>query len=288
MPWFRLDDSFHSHPKVIAAGNEAIGLYVRCGTYAAQHLTDGFIPENIAILYGASEIRSRGDDAAAGTETLAETLVRTKLWRRTRGGWRMPDFLDYNFSREEVTNKRKVRAEAGRKGGLASGKARSKPEANRSPLVEPPARPGPSPPQTQTPTNTGDHSSGGSTSPGTRRRGTRLPDNWLPTRELVGWARQEFPHVDSRYETDKFRDYWHAKAGATATKLDWAKTWKNWIRKAAEQNHSKPSRQAETDEMFGDAMHLARKLDAQEAENDPRRNGIAHPLRQSALPAAGD
>ena len=143
MPWFRLDDSFHSHPKVIAAGNEAAGLYVRCGTYAAQHLTDGFIPEHIALLYGAAEIRSRGDAAPDGTETLAETLVRTRLWRRARGGWRMPDFLTYNPSKKEVVDKRKVRAEAGRLGGLASGKTRSKREAFASPVLEPPARPDP-------------------------------------------------------------------------------------------------------------------------------------------------
>src|SRR5260370_42609765 len=86
MPWFRLDEGFHSHPKVLKAGNEATGLYVRCGTYAAEHLTDGHIPGHIAVLYGAAEIRSRGDAAQGGTETLGETLVRTKLWRRTRGG----------------------------------------------------------------------------------------------------------------------------------------------------------------------------------------------------------
>lgn len=160
MPWFRLDDSFHSHPKVVAAGNEAIGLYVRCGSYAAQHLTDGFVPDEVALLYGSRE--------------LADTLVRTKLWRRARGGWRMPDYLDYNPSREQVVDKQKARAEAGRKGGLASGrsrqnrdtaldhpltiegpvdnssssshsgtdqrKRRSKPEANASPIVEPPSR----------------------------------------------------------------------------------------------------------------------------------------------------
>ena len=130
MPWFRLDDSFHSHPKVIAAGNEAIGLYVRCGAYAAQHLTDGFIPEHVALLYGSA--------------TLADTLVQTKLWRRARGGWRMPDYLDFNPSREQVVDKRKVRAEAGRKGGVASGKSRSKHEANGSGLLEPPSRPVPS------------------------------------------------------------------------------------------------------------------------------------------------
>ena len=115
MPWFRLEDSFHSHPKVIRAGNEATGLFVRCGTYAAEHLTDGFIPEHIAILYGAAEIRSRGDAAPPGTETLAETLVRVKLWRRTRGGWRMPDYLDYNPSKEAVDNDRKQKAERQRR-----------------------------------------------------------------------------------------------------------------------------------------------------------------------------
>jgi hypothetical protein len=101
MPWFRLEDSFHSHPKVLRAGNEAIGLYVRCGTYAAQHLTDGFIPEHIALLYG--------------DETLVETLVQTKLWRRTRGGWRMPDFLDFNPSKEAVDKDRKGKAERQRR-----------------------------------------------------------------------------------------------------------------------------------------------------------------------------
>jgi hypothetical protein len=97
VPWFRLDDSFHSHPKVIAAGNEAVGLYVRCGTYAAQHSTDGFIPEQVALLYG--------------TQKLADTLVRAKLWRRVRGGWRMPDYLDYNPSKEAVDKERKAAAE---------------------------------------------------------------------------------------------------------------------------------------------------------------------------------
>src|SRR5215469_2418786 len=115
MPWFRLDDTFHSHPKILAAGNEATGLYVRCGTYAAQHLTDGFIPENTALLYGASKIRSRGDDATPGTETLAETLVRVKLWRRVRGGWRMPDYLDYNPSKQAVDKERKAAAERQRR-----------------------------------------------------------------------------------------------------------------------------------------------------------------------------
>lgn len=101
MPWFRIEDSFHSHPKVIKAGNEAAGLYVRCGSYAAQHLTDGFIPEHVALLYGTPE--------------LAEALVQAKLWRRAKGGWRMPDYLDYNPSKEAVDKDRAGKAERQRR-----------------------------------------------------------------------------------------------------------------------------------------------------------------------------
>lgn len=158
MPWFRLDDSFDTHPKILMAGNEAIGLYIRCGTYAARNLTDGAVPRDIAVLYGAETPRTLSDGC---TETLAGTLVRSGLWHRARTGWIIHDYLDYNPSREEVLSKRKIRAEAGRIGGVASGKARSKPEAKRSPSVEPPARPGL--------TNTG------LTEPGTRADGWRPP-----------------------------------------------------------------------------------------------------------------
>jgi len=115
VPWFRLDDSFHGHPKVIAAGNEAIGLYVRCGTYAAEHLTDGFIPEDIAVLYGAQDTGSRRNPGTGKPETLGETLVRTKLWRRARAGWRMRDYLDYNPSKKAVDNDRRQAAERQRR-----------------------------------------------------------------------------------------------------------------------------------------------------------------------------
>src|SRR5258708_4186062 len=231
MPWFRLDDSFHSHPKVIAAGNEATGLYVRCGTYAAEHLTDGFIPQRVALLYG--------------TPKLADTLVETKLWRRTRGGWRMPDYLDYNPSAAQVKQERKSAAERQKRRREVVMSRRDSRVTNAVSHATP-TRPDPTP---ETLTNTGELTGTGSTSAGTRKRGARLPDDWWPPRELVEWARQQHPQVDSRYETDKFRDYWHALAGAKATKVDWGKTWKNWIRKAAEQQspRGRLSRQAETE-----------------------------------------
>lgn len=66
MPWFRIDDKAHSHPKLIKAGNAALGLWLRCGAYAAQHLTDGIVPGVVVELYG--------------TKPQAAKLVKAGLW----------------------------------------------------------------------------------------------------------------------------------------------------------------------------------------------------------------
>lgn len=45
MPHFRVDDAFHSHPKAQRVGDDAIGLWVRAGSFCMAYLTDGFVPE---------------------------------------------------------------------------------------------------------------------------------------------------------------------------------------------------------------------------------------------------
>ncbi|PJN00835.1 hypothetical protein CG740_23310 [Streptomyces sp. CB01201] len=66
MPWFKVDDKAHSHPKFMRAGNAALGLWLRCGSYSAQHLTEGIVSGVIAQLYG--------------TAPQAAKLVKTGLW----------------------------------------------------------------------------------------------------------------------------------------------------------------------------------------------------------------
>jgi hypothetical protein len=88
MPWFRLEDSFHNHPKVHQAGNAAIGLWVRCGTYSAQYLTDGHVPTDLARRYG----RTREIDA----------LRDAHLWVDNGDGFLIPDYLEYNPSKKQV------------------------------------------------------------------------------------------------------------------------------------------------------------------------------------------
>lgn len=45
MPHFRVDDGLDGHPKTERAGDDALGMWVRAGSWAMRYLTDGFIPE---------------------------------------------------------------------------------------------------------------------------------------------------------------------------------------------------------------------------------------------------
>ena len=62
----------------------------------------------------------------------------------------------------------------------------------------------------------------------TKDRATRLPDDWAPSLEDRAYANAKgLRQIDAVAE--KFANYWHAKAGSGATKLDWPATWRNWV-----------------------------------------------------------
>lgn len=67
------------------------------------------------------------------------------------------------------------------------------------------------------------------------RRGTRLPNDWFLPADWGRWASQEtgWPRERILLEAATFADYWQSLPGAKATKLDWEKTWRNWVRRAA-------------------------------------------------------
>jgi hypothetical protein len=71
--------------------------------------------------------------------------------------------------------------------------------------------------------------------PKAQPRGARLCADWTLPDDWRQWARIHFAHASDAMvdlEADKFRDFWHAKAGQAAAKLDWAATWRNWCRTA--------------------------------------------------------
>ncbi len=87
--WFKVDDKFAMHPKAMAAGNAALGLWVRAGSWSAAHLTDGRIP---AELLGA----------LGGNQAAANRLVKAKLWEVEPGGYQFRDWSDYQPIAEDV------------------------------------------------------------------------------------------------------------------------------------------------------------------------------------------
>lgn len=124
MVWAKVDDQFTDHEKVVGLSLAAKGLWL-CGlVYSARRLTDGFVSESV-VAREAYDAQTDGLDWVA----LANELVNARLWDEVEGGYRIHDYLDYNPSRAEVEADRMTlaekRAAAGRRGGIASGQARS-------------------------------------------------------------------------------------------------------------------------------------------------------------------
>ena len=85
MPWFNVDDGFHSHPKAIAAGPAAIGLWTIAGSWSAKHLTNGFIPRQVLVTLTSDPNRAR----------LAKRLVSVGLWEQVgEDGWQFHEWND--------------------------------------------------------------------------------------------------------------------------------------------------------------------------------------------------
>ena len=134
MAWFKVDDGFWAHPKVLMLSPEAGWLWLRAGSWSAQQLTDGFIPRAVDQLLG--------DDG-----TLAAQLVDVGLWEVLPDGWAFHGWDEFQPTRNEVEELRRKRSEAGKRGGKRSGESRrSKPEASASRLLEAKSNPVPSRP----------------------------------------------------------------------------------------------------------------------------------------------
>lgn len=226
--WFRVDDRLPDHAKVRMLGRArlaAIGLWSLCGAWSGRNGTDGFIPRTVVRQYDA-KLRT------------VPHLVRVGLWSETtrngEPGWLFHDWPDWQPTAAAIEEVRRSRAEAGRRGGVRSGETRrSKTEASASKQTE--ANTNPEPEPEPEPLATDVASQGAPRKRGAaRERATRIPDDFAVSADLAAWARAEAPDVDQRAETAKFVDYWRAKAGRDATKVDWQGTWRNWMRRAQE------------------------------------------------------
>ncbi len=116
MPWFQVDDQLSLHRKVSAAGNGAMGLWVRAGSWSMQNLTDGFIPTHIARVLG--------------TQLQIKKLIEVRLWHTVPGGYQFHEWDERQMSAADIAERRRKRAEAGAKGGRSGSSTQASASAN--------------------------------------------------------------------------------------------------------------------------------------------------------------
>lgn len=101
MTWFKIDDGFSSHPKIMDVLDsehpaDAIAVWTMAGSYCARHLTNGFIT--------AKQLRRLCADL--NHDEGASVLVEAGLWHEVEGGYEFHEWFDHQPSRDEVESKR--------------------------------------------------------------------------------------------------------------------------------------------------------------------------------------
>jgi hypothetical protein len=97
MPWARLDDTFHAHPKTAEAGTVGVGLFTLSLSYCSQYLTDGFVSPAVV-----RRLISDVDDPIS----IADRLVLAGYFEVVDGGYQIHEYLVYNPSRAKVLKER--------------------------------------------------------------------------------------------------------------------------------------------------------------------------------------
>lgn len=113
MAWVRLEGGFPEHRKILGLSDAAFRLHILAICYAARMLSDGTVPR-IWLTGGKGRTVPKAVDQ----------LVSAGVWEsRDDGDYLIHDYLEYQPSRVRVTEHQDqmslVKAEAGRKGGLA-------------------------------------------------------------------------------------------------------------------------------------------------------------------------
>lgn len=93
---FQVDSDFYDHPKTIGMSSDAYKLWTRAGSYSANKLTDGLITEDVL----AEVLRE--------PQAAADELVKRRLWRRVKGGYRFHEWEHRNLTKTRVEGDRKA------------------------------------------------------------------------------------------------------------------------------------------------------------------------------------
>jgi hypothetical protein len=218
MPWFKVDDGFHGHPKVVELSLEAVGVWTLAGSWCASYLTDGEI--------GLKSIQRLG-----GSQEQANELVYAGLWTEPEPGlFQFKDWGDYQPLKAAVEAEREAARERMKRVRGASAGVKRPPEPSPEVLRVVPdvvrpnidgtseeVRPTPSLPFPSQPV------------PSSSRRSpeTKLPEGWKPNDAHRQKAAEK--HLDAMMLAEGFRN--HAETNDRRAR-NWDAAFRNWILKA--------------------------------------------------------
>ena len=208
--FIKLHDGMPEHPKVDGLSDKAFRALIEAWCWCSRNLSDGHVPIKTWRKRVAPKV--------------SQELIDAGLIEPAEDGMQMHDYLKHQTSKAQVEHIKKVRSEAGSKGG----RPRSTAKQTETNLLSKPA-------SKQNPEDRRQKSEEQEkTTSSSSARATRIPNDFTVTPDMVAWARQHTPLV-GQVETDKFIDYWQAKSGKDATKRDWVATWRNWMRRAQDE-----------------------------------------------------
>lgn len=102
MTWFRVDDGFAQHPKVLGIPRKdraaAVGLWLLAGVWVARNGRDGRVPGYLPTEFGCPP-------------RLAGVLVEAGLWLADGDGWVFHEWAEYQWTREKLEAERAKTAE---------------------------------------------------------------------------------------------------------------------------------------------------------------------------------
>lgn len=105
MTWFRVDDGWWAHPKVVRLSMAARGLWATAGSWCAQQLTDGRVPAEMLKVFGGRR-RQADELVSAGLWTAEFCSANVRLL-----AWKFRDWTDFQPARDEVLSRKRSESE---------------------------------------------------------------------------------------------------------------------------------------------------------------------------------
>ena len=122
MAWIKIENEIVMHPKILQAGNEACGAWVRMIAYCNAKLTDGRVPASVAL-----EI--------AGSKRVLKRLVEARLLSKFAIDYEVHDYCDYQTRARAVSERSRKISETRAKAGKLGAQKRWGKQQQESPSV---------------------------------------------------------------------------------------------------------------------------------------------------------